>query len=115
MVTDTLRIVGPVLRHSSTPTKAKVGRVRPTVNTAIAGRRYDPGFVEALANSLIAGTAIQTVVSRVRGGPVDVYFVATDREAGYRAAAPIIRELLKSSDLALDFHFLSPDELDAEP
>jgi hypothetical protein len=42
---------------------------------------------------------------------LDVYFVVTDREKGYAAAVPIIRQVLRASSLSLDFHFMEPSEV----
>jgi hypothetical protein len=76
-----------------------------------AAARYDMGRLLRRAQELTEGTAIQFVTLAPAGGPLDVHFAVTDREAGYAAAAPIVRQLLDEFALLMDFHFVDPQEV----
>jgi hypothetical protein len=79
-------------------------------NLAVADR-WDIGRLLSRANQLAEGTAIQRVTLGPAGGSLDLHFVVTDREAGYEAAAPIVRRLLNEFGFLMDFHFVDPSEL----
>jgi len=105
------------LRHDLRPInlgKVERKRVGAVQSNLDAGLRFDPDYVGRLAREISPNPPILDVIWRTRGGPVDVYFVTEDREAGYAAAAPVIRKLLQASSLALDFHVLEPAELETE-
>jgi hypothetical protein len=82
-------------------------------NLSVADR-WDMGRLLRRANQLAEGTAIQRVTLGPAGGSLDLHFVVTDREAGYAAAAPIVRQLLDEFALLMDFHFVDPSELAGE-
>ena len=102
------RTVTSILKKSHDPAMAT------SAKTLEAARRWDPDLPGEIARSFVDGRIILDVVTRQRGGPVDIYFVVRDREAGYRAAVPAIRKVLAESSLALDFHYMGPDEVAPE-
>jgi hypothetical protein len=87
------------------------GTALKTPATLDAAKRWDPDLPVQMARELADGQVIIDVLGRQRGGPLDVYFVVTDREKGYAAAVPIIRQVLRASSLSLDFHFMEPSEV----
>lgn len=111
VTTNKLRIKLP----STTSWRGEKRLSQKSSGTIEAAPRFDLAVLGETARDLAKGTAIKDVAWRRRpGGAVDIYFIVDDREAGYAAAAPIIRELLNASALSLDFHVAEPGEIRPE-
>jgi len=113
MVSSTL-LEGFTIPGLSTLSVQRRGKTLKTAATLDAAKRWDPDVPVHVARELADGQVIIDVVGRQRGGPLDIYFVVTDREKGYAAAVPIIRQVLRASSLSLDFHFMEPSEVHRE-
>jgi hypothetical protein len=87
-------------------------RLRSRVANLGLDSRFDPDYAGDLARELAPNPPVIDVRWRRRGGPVDIYFIAEDRDEAAKAVAPVIRKLLAASSLALDFHFMEPGEAD---
>ena len=108
----TSRLRWPTTGGRTWLTGKKAKATSSTSGTVDAANRFDIDYIGALARELAPKPPISDVTWRRRaGGSVDVYFVVDDKEAGYVAAAPVIRALLEASALSLDFHVMGPGDV----
>ena len=103
--------IGSAEYVDSTPSTAGVDHFSVRDNLRAADR-WDPQWLFVRATQLVRNTPIQKVTLAPGGGTLDIHFVVEDRRAAYKAAAPIIRELVTEFSLLMDFHFVSPDDIE---